>query len=113
MGMKCIRLLTSLLLCAAAFGMALPAHAQMKKVTAWKVRLEPADTRAGETAQVIVEATIEDPWHIYSQKKYEGLGPMPTSIELVPNGPLKKVGDVAQPPPHVGIDKGFKIEVED
>lgn len=82
------------------------------KVT-WKTYLSPADARAGEGAQVVVEAVIEKPWHIYSTKPAEGGGPRPTTLELAPNKALAADGKVVQPPPHLIFDEGFKKELEE
>lgn len=78
----------------------------------WKARLAPADARAGESAQVVVEATIESEWHIYSTVPVEGPGPRPTTIELLPGKALSPDGKVVQPAPHRELDAGFKKIVE-
>lgn len=79
---------------------------------AWKARLEPADARAGESAQVVVEATIESPWHIYSTTPPDGPGPRPTTLEVLPGKSLTPEGKVVQPPPHREMDEGFKKILE-
>ena len=78
----------------------------------WTARLEPKDARAGEAAQVVLEAKIEPEWHLYSLTKRTGPGPLVTEITL-PNSPVLTAMDKpVQPPPHVEMDKGFKINVE-
>ena len=78
----------------------------------WKARIEPADARAGESAQVVLEATVEAPWHVYSLTPRTGPGPKPTSIELEAGGPLTAEGAPVQPEPHRELDRGFNIQVE-
>jgi len=78
----------------------------------WTARLEPKDIRAGEGGQLVVEATIKEPWHVYSATKRAGGGPLPTSIEVLPNKAVTAAGPIVQPPPIKEFDKGFKIEVE-
>jgi thiol:disulfide interchange protein DsbD len=78
----------------------------------WKAHLEPADARAGESAQVVVEATIEPAWHIYSTTPPEGAGPRPTSLELLPGKTLSPDGKVVQPAPHREMDAGFQKILE-
>lgn len=77
----------------------------------WSARLVPGDVRAGEAAQVVVEAKVDAPWHIYSTKKYD-MGPRPTSAEIQPGKALTAAGALIQPPPQKHVDEGFKIEVE-
>ncbi len=86
-----------------------PAHAAGP--AKWKARLEPADVRAGETAMVVVEATIEEPWHIYSMQKRDGPGPLPTSLELAPSKLVTVTGKPVEPVGHTELDPGFKIDV--
>ena len=78
----------------------------------WKARLEPVDARAGERAQVVVEATVEAPWHIYSATPPDGPGPRPTTLEVLPGKALSPDGKVVQPPPHREMDEGFKKILE-
>lgn len=104
--MRLARILSCfLLLC-----LAVPGRAAQDPVK-WSARLVPGDVRAGEAAQVVVEAKVDAPWHIYSTKKYE-LGPRPTSVDLQPGKALTAAGALIQPPPQKHIDEGFKIEVE-
>ncbi|MGV3720717.1 MAG: cytochrome c biogenesis protein CcdA [Actinomycetota bacterium] len=90
-----------------------PALAAPGSKVTWKAYLSPADARAGEGAQVVVEAAIEKPWHIYSTKPPVGAGPRPTTLELAPNKSLTAEGKVIQPAPHLIFDEGFKKELEE
>ncbi|MBM3459280.1 MAG: hypothetical protein FJX77_12190, partial [Armatimonadetes bacterium] len=86
--------------------------AQAQGKAAWKARLIPADVRVGEQAQVVVEATIEPGWHIYSLTPISP-GPRPIKLELDSSSSLKESGNPVQPPPHKKFDEGFKKEIEE
>jgi thiol:disulfide interchange protein len=90
---------------------ALPVLAAAGKAT-WTARLEPADARAGEGAQIVITGKIESTWHIYSPTTPKG-GPIATTIALAKDS--KSVlagGKVVQPPPHKQHDTGFNVDVE-
>jgi thiol:disulfide interchange protein len=78
----------------------------------WKVRLEPADVRAGEQARIVAEAAIKPEWHIYGTVPTPGGGPKPTSVALLEGSKLTAAGDVAAPPAHREFDVGFKKDVD-
>src|SRR5262245_56056805 len=88
----------------------LPARAAPPAPVKWTARLEPSDARAGEAARLVVTATIDAGYHIYSTTKVEG--PVPTSIELVPGKVLVAAGSVVQPPAKKTRDEGFGVDVE-
>jgi len=90
-----------------------PALAAPPSKVTWKAYLSPPDARAGEGAQVVVEAVIEAPWHIYSATPQVGGGPLSTTLELGLGKALKAAGKVVQPPPHLIFDEGFKKEIEE
>lgn len=79
----------------------------------WKGYLQPADARAGEGAQLVLEANIEEGWHIYSTTEPRGAGPRPTTLEIQPGSALTQEGKLVQPPPHRVHDEGFNMEVEE
>ncbi|MBV9468997.1 MAG: hypothetical protein JOZ57_07095, partial [Abitibacteriaceae bacterium] len=89
---------------------ALPALSAPDRAT-WSARLEPAEVRAGESAQVVVVAKLEAPWHVYSTTQPKG-GPIKTTINLLSPSPLIATGAVVQPPPIQQLDPGFHITVE-
>lgn len=89
--------------------LALPAHA--KDEVTWTLRLEPADVRAGEHAQIVAEAKVAPDWHIYTIKPAPGGGPRPTSLELLPGSALEVTGPATEPEPKTEFDKGFKTDV--
>ncbi len=77
----------------------------------WQARLEPADARAGESAQVVVTAKIEKGWHLYSLTQPPG-GSLATTLQLVPGKILKSAGKPVQPAPVKKRNPVFKITDE-
>src|SRR5689334_16258874 len=76
----------------------------------WSARLEPAGLRAGEGGRVVLTATIEPGWHVYSMKRVEG--PFPTEISMAPHQALIPAGKPVQPPGERVRDTGFGVDVE-
>jgi thiol:disulfide interchange protein len=90
---------------------ALPVLAAPGKAT-WTARLEPADARAGEGAQIVITGKIESPWHIYSPTTPKG-GPIATTIALSKDSAsVLAGGKVVQPKPVKQHDTGFDVDVE-
>lgn len=77
----------------------------------WQARLEPADARAGESAQIVVTAKIAPGWHLYSLTQPPG-GSLATTLELVPGHALKSAGNAVQPLPVKKRNPVFKITDE-
>src|SRR5206468_4332955 len=100
---KPLFLLLLLLLLAARAGSAAPEPVK------WSARLEPADIRAGEGGRVVLAATIEPGWHVYSMKPVEG--PFPTQISIAPKQALVPVGKPVQPPGEQIHDPNFGVDV--
>jgi thiol:disulfide interchange protein DsbD len=105
-----MRTVRALLLLIFTASLAASAFGQPKSdKVAWTGKLEPADARAGEAAQLILTATVVDGWHIYALKGPEG--PAYTSF-VVPKTPaFAKVGDAVEPAAHVAFDQGFKANI--
>src|SRR5204863_10155926 len=76
----------------------------------WAARLEPADIRAGEGGRVVLTATIDPGWHVYSMKPVEG--PFPTQIRMAPKQSLVPAGKPIEPPGERVHDTGFGVDVE-
>jgi thiol:disulfide interchange protein len=83
------------------------AFAQLDQAV-WSAKLVPQDVRAGESAQVVLEAKVKPGWHIYSMT-VKG-GPLPTVIKLK-SGPLKLNGAIVEPKPAIIDDANFGIKV--
>src|SRR5438270_12021406 len=88
---------------------ALPGFAALDPVK-WSARLEPAGIRAGEGGRVVLAATIEPGWHVYSMKPVEG--PFPTQISMAPRQALVPAGKPVQPPGVRVHDQNFGVDVE-
>src|SRR5579871_168454 len=102
----------SLLILLLASVSALPGRAQQNTHMKLEAQLQPADARAGEGAQVVIKATIEPSYHIYSLTQPKG-GPMGTTIELKPGGALIAAGKAVQPPFKAGYDPNFEVKTEE
>lgn len=88
-------------------------QAQLEDPVKWTARLEPADTRAGEGAQIVLTAKIGSNWHLYSLKTYKtDIAPQPTTITLEPGTALTPGGKPVQPKPIENLDPNFNLQVE-
>ncbi|WPU94683.1 protein-disulfide reductase DsbD family protein [Mucilaginibacter sabulilitoris] len=61
-------------------------------------------------AVVLLKATIEKGWHIYSQNVKEG-GPVATTFTFAPSKEFSLVGKTAEPKPLTRMEKVFAMEV--
>lgn len=62
-------------------------------------------------ADLIIKATIEPGWHVYSQFIEEG-GPIPTSFKFTPSKDYSLIGKVSESPKAVSaFDKNFGIQI--
>src|SRR5689334_8776043 len=93
--------LCALLLCL----LALPGLAEQQHIR-WDATLSPPDARAGEGAQVVLHAKLDEGWHLYSLTQPDG-GPYKTTIDLTPASTLEAGGDPVGPPFKTQHDKGF------
>ncbi len=70
--------------------------AQIQKPVSWTFE---AKKKTADTYEVVLSASIQGKWHIYSQKTGKG-GPIPTKVNFKPNpllnitGAVKEVGKV-------------------
>jgi thiol:disulfide interchange protein len=88
-------------------------QAQLEDPVKWTARLEPADTRAGEGAQIVVTAKIGSGWNLYSLKTYQtDIAPQPTTLTLDPGTALIPAGKPIQPKPIEKLDPNFNLQVE-
>lgn len=79
--------------------------AQIETPVTWKSKLVQLD-KANAEIQLI--ATIEEHWHLYSQKTPEG-GPLPLIFEFQPSENYERIGEVTEPKPKEEWDEVFKI----
>ncbi len=61
-------------------------------------------------AELILKATIDKTWHLYSQKVMED-GPVPTSFAWIPNPSYTLLGRTSEPKPITKFEKVFDAEL--
>lgn len=76
----------------------------------WSVSLDPSDARQGESARLLIKATIAEGWWVYGMK-VKG-GPRPIAISLAPGPTLTAQGPAIEPKTHTKFDPNFKMQVE-
>lgn len=87
-------------------GLTAAAGAQALNPVRFTARVEPAAVKPGEKARVILTATIDPSWHLYSLTQPAG-GPRPTRIVIDEASPVTMVGSPQQPRPRVAPDPNF------
>ncbi len=92
----------------AFLSIAMISFAQIENPVSWNYEVKK---KTADTYDVVVTATIEHPWHIYSQNTGKG-GPVPTSFTFKTNPLITKSGAVKE----VGklekiYDKNFGTDV--
>ncbi len=75
------------------------------------LKAETARVKPGEAFKLLLTATMDEGWHLYSTEQKEG-GPRPTRITLAPAQPFDLAGEISAPDPFVGMDENFGIETE-
>ena len=82
--------------------------AQRQNPVSWNYE---AIKKSADTYEIVLTATVEEPWHIYSQNTGKG-GPIPTAIVFKPNplvtknGKVKELGKLEKV-----FDKNFNTDV--
>ena len=99
--MKKILALTAALLL--SFGV----FAQVENPVKWAYA---AQRTSATEATVLIKATIEPGWHVYSQFIKEG-GPIPTSFTFAPSKEYSLAGKTTEPKAVVKFDKQFKMNI--
>lgn len=82
--------------------------AQRQNPVSWNYE---AIKKTADTYEIVLTATVEEPWHIYSQNTGKG-GPIPTAVVFKPNPLVTKTGKVKE----LGklekvFDKNFNTDV--
>ena len=77
----------------------------------WTATMDPAAVQPGGRATLVLHATIEKPWHLYSLTPVEN-GPFTTQITVLPNDSIAEIGKPSQATPLKKVDPNFKIQVE-
>lgn len=82
-------------------------NAQILKPVKWAY----AAKRLSKTeAVILIKATIDNGWHIYSQHVGDG-GPIPTSFAFVPGASYALIGKAIEPKPISKFEKTFNMNV--
>ncbi len=90
--------------------LALPLAAQRLDPAKWSLALEPDAAAPGSVVLGRLHVALEGAWHLYSPTTPPG-GPIPTTIELVPNGAVER-WEIYQEPPVTKYDPNFQIDTE-
>jgi thiol:disulfide interchange protein len=80
------------------------------KIT-WSVKVKDADTRVGETTQLLVTGKLPEGWHTYSPQISEGDFIVASLKTDLPGKSYEQVGDAVWPAAHIIFDTGFQMPV--
>ena len=83
------------------------AYAQIETPVKWSYAAKKLNDKE---AVVLIKATIEDGWHIYSQTVKDG-GPIKTSFTFTPSTEYTLVGTTNEPTPVTKYEKSFSMNV--
>lgn len=64
-----------------------------------------------ESSTILVSAVIAEGWHLYSQYINNKIGPIPTTIDFVPNNSYKLIGSTREPESLKEYDNNFNGEL--
>lgn len=82
--------------------------AQRQNPVSWNYE---AIKKSVDTYEIVLTATVEEPWHIYSQNTGKG-GPIPTAVVFKPNPLVTKNGKVKEQGKLEKVfDKNFNTDV--
>ena len=83
------------------------AYAQIEKPVKWSYA---AKKISNTEAVVLLKATIQGGWHIYSVNLKDG-GPIKTSFTFSPSKEYALIGKVSEPAPQTKYEKSFSMNV--
>lgn len=81
--------------------------AQILKPVKWSYAAKKVNNTE---AVLLIRATIDNGWHIYSSQQKEG-GPIKTSFTFTPSKDYQLIGAVAEPKPSTKFESTFKMNV--
>lgn len=81
--------------------------AQNLKPVKWSFSVE----QAGNEATLLLKATIDKTWHLYSQDIPDG-GPIPTNFKFTPSRDYELESKVAEPEAKVFRDPNFEMDLK-
>ena len=97
----------NLFLIAVGLFLSFSASSQMLKPVKWSTAIKKISKTE---AMVLIRATVDDGWHIYSQTVPDG-GPVRTSFEFKPSKTYQVVGKTVEPKPITKFEKTFDMNV--
>jgi len=77
-------------------------------VVTWSFLAKPLE---GGVVSVECTATVQEGWHIYATRLENDLGPVPTTIRLLPSGSYSLVGELDEPKAEEVFDPNFEMLV--
>jgi DsbC/DsbD-like thiol-disulfide interchange protein len=83
------------------------AYAQIESPVKWSYAAKKLNNNE---AVILLRATIQDGWHIYSQNVKDG-GPIKTSFKFIPSKEYALVGKTSEPMPVTKYEDAFKMNV--
>jgi len=83
------------------------AYAQIESPVKWSYAAKKLNNNE---AVILLRATIQDGWHIYSQNVKDG-GPIKTSFKFTPSNEYALVGKTSEPTPVTKYEDAFKMNV--
>ena len=93
------------------FTLALPAAAQILTPTHLSTALSRPNAKVGEELELVINARIDDKWHLYSSDFSEEVGPVVFSLKFAPSPAYVLVGKLQSVKSHHEQDDVFKGEV--
>jgi thiol:disulfide interchange protein len=106
--MKNFRILTAVLLWLGLMG---PATAQILTPTHLSTTLSKPTARVGEEVELIINARIDDKWHLYASDFSDEVGPVVFTLKFKPSPAYEVVGKLQAIKSHHEQDEVFKGEV--
>lgn len=83
------------------------ANAQILKPVKWSYGFKKTSPTE---AVVLIKATIDEGWHVYSQNVKDG-GPVKTTFKFASSKSYSPIGKTQEPKPIVRMEKAFNMEV--
>ncbi len=83
-------------------------YSQILTPVLWDSEVKQAD---GDTIALVMHASIEENWHLYTQDIPDG-GPIPTTFTFEnPNNDFELIGETTESESHISFDKIFEMEL--
>jgi thiol:disulfide interchange protein len=86
-------------------------RAQVQRHATWTHSFSKKEVKAGETVDLVFQATIDPGWYLYSSDFDPDLGPTLTEITLEPNATYEKVGKLKPVKPKKKFDEIWQGEI--